>query len=494
MSQTTFLHREWPKTREIPPSRTFGRLFFRPRRGCFPRAATSTERLVKHPLRRQILGPVAGLVLLAVAINMACAAWWTWRADSQAADARQAQIVTVLAQANFPLTTPVLEKLHSLTGDDYLVFDRAARRIIASTIGADGEPDAGLLADRTVTIELSGTAYRARTHRLPASEHQVVAVLTPQARVWQQSVQALWLPLAAGVSSLALVLPLLARLAYRLGTRIRLVQQHVEGIARGEFPTATPPGTKDDELARLVTSVGELSRQLGSYREELARSERARLLGQLTAGFAHQLRNGLAGAKLALQLHQRRCAQPTQDASLSNALLQLNLVEDEVRGLLSLGRESDGVAVDVDLCRVMGDVQRLVQPACEHHHIRLECELPPLAMPVRGQAERLRSACLNLALNAIDAAGPEGCVSLCLQAEGDEAVVAVSDSGPGPQPEIADRLFDSFVTTKPEGIGLGLTVAQRVVQEHGGSLTWCRRDGRTRFEIRLPAGGVKDNA
>jgi nitrogen-specific signal transduction histidine kinase len=69
----------------------------------------------------------------------------------------------------------------------------------------------------------------------------------------------------------------------------------------------------------------------------------------------------------------------------------------------------------------------------------------------------------------------------------------VWDSGPGPAPEIAGRLFEPFVTGKPEGVGLGLAVARQVVEAHGGRIGWERRDGRTCFRVELPAPPPEDS-
>ena len=69
---------------------------------------------------------------------------------------------------------------------------------------------------------------------------------------------------------------------------------------------------------------------------------------------------------------------------------------------------------------------------------------------------------------------------------GDVVGIEVSDSGPGPPPEVAGRLFEPFVTGKPEGVGLGLAVARQVAEAHGGRITWRREPGRTCFRIELP--------
>jgi signal transduction histidine kinase len=92
--------------------------------------------------------------------------------------------------------------------------------------------------------------------------------------------------------------------------------------------------------------------------------------------------------------------------------------------------------------------------------------------------------------NAIEAAGPGGWVEVALRREEAPApvfILEVSDSGPGPSAEVAAKLFEPFVTGKPEGVGLGLAVSRQVAEAHGGRITWRREDGVTRFRIELPA-------
>ena len=106
---------------------------------------------------------------------------------------------------------------------------------------------------------------------------------------------------------------------------------------------------------------------------------------------------------------------------------------------------------------------------------------------VEGDAGQLGHLFLNLVTNGIEAAGPGGWVEVRLREDsGDKAVVEVIDSGPGPAPEVAERLFEAFVTGKKEGVWLGLAVARQVAQAHGGSLRWGREDGHTCFTVELP--------
>jgi signal transduction histidine kinase len=90
---------------------------------------------------------------------------------------------------------------------------------------------------------------------------------------------------------------------------------------------------------------------------------------------------------------------------------------------------------------------------------------------------------LNLVQNAVEAAGQGGAVEIVVGADGS---VEVLDTGPGPPADLADRLFEPFVSGKAEGVGLGLALARRVAETAGGRLSWDRRGGRTCFRLELP--------
>jgi signal transduction histidine kinase len=94
---------------------------------------------------------------------------------------------------------------------------------------------------------------------------------------------------------------------------------------------------------------------------------------------------------------------------------------------------------------------------------------------------------LNITLNAIEAAGQGGCVRLDAFARDGLVSIEVVDSGPGPPAELGERIFEPFVTSKREGIGLGLALAHQVAVDHGGRMSWDRATGATRFTITLPA-------
>jgi signal transduction histidine kinase len=245
-------------------------------------------------------------------------------------------------------------------------------------------------------------------------------------------------------------------------------------------------------VRELSLSINRMCQQLATMRKTIGESERTRLLAQLAAGLAHQLRNSLTGARMSVQLHARRYPAREGDQSLNVALRQLAMTEEHVKALLTLGRVERRAPQPCDLGSLLADVALLVHPSCQHARVALRHEegTPPLS--VEADPSSLRAAVLNLALNAIEAAGAGGEVHLGARPGTDEVAIEVLDTGPGPPPELDDLLCEPFVTSKPEGVGLGLALARQVATEHGGRLTWSRSTGATCFRLVLPKLKTRD--
>ncbi len=128
---------------------------------------------------------------------------------------------------------------------------------------------------------------------------------------------------------------------------------------------------------------------------------------------------------------------------------------------------------------------QLVGPACRHRRVELLVDAADAAVSLSADEEQLRHLLLNLVLNAVEAVAPGGQVRIVSRIAADEVTVAIHDTGPGPPADVADRLFEPFSTGKPEGIGLGLTVARQIAEAHGGSLSFSNEDG-TCFTVMLP--------
>jgi signal transduction histidine kinase len=451
--------------------------------------------LIRWSIRNQILIPLIAIQAVAVAaIAITTATFAARRSQRQIVD-RLNGVIDALGHASFPYTGNVLTRMRSLSGAHFVAYAEDGRVTGSSLPNIEGLPPAlRSLPDAAhreslrefPTALLEGTPYIGVSLRPSGgSPGTSLLVLYPETSWRQARWEAMMPPLILGAGSLAVMVLVTSWIAHRIGVRIRSVQRQVARIVEGDFQELPLDGQRD-EVDELSRSINHMCAQLKDMRRTIRETERSGLLAQFAAGLAHQLRNALTGARMSVQLHTRRYPPPADDQTLSVALRQLAMTEEQVKGLLSLGRVESRPPEVCDLRQLLAEVAMLVEPACQHAGVALE---PPRAgrpRQVLADPSGLRAAVLNLALNAIEAAGAGGTVRIDTVDGADEVAVEVADTGAGPPRELADSVCEAFVTSKPEGVGLGLALAQRVASDHGGRLSWSRTDGETRFRLTLP--------
>ncbi len=456
-------------------------------------------------IRSQLLLPL--LLLLAGVLGLSV--WMAFAAANRARqqiETRVRDVASIISEGRFPLAQHhVLLWVKQLSGADYLLVQQNGKRL--STLGIEPEhlPPAEEVSDDWRALRLGpplragNDTYLCSGIRLHRGENagDILYIFYPE-RLWRDALwEAIWpflvLGGSVGAASLALAIGLGQGLSRRLGELERRTRQ----IAGGDF-SPVPLPQRHDEIRDLAQSINEMAERLAQFQETTQRSERLRLLGQVGGGLAHQLRNGLTGVRLAVQLFVRESAKHADTSALEVALRQLRLLETNLKRFLDLGRDGEGRREPCSLPALVDEAIELLRPQCRHAGIELRWQPPDTdgigISPVLGDAGRLGQLILNVLGNAVEAAGPGGVVEVRLSEETQFApqsslvVLEVRDSGPGLNPDIADRVFEPFVTGKSEGVGLGLAVARQVAEAHGGRIVWTRQDGWTCFRIELPQG------
>lgn len=398
-----------------------------------------------------------------------------------------------LRRSNFPLTNHVLEQMRGLSGAEFLLADESGPRLatsgVATLLGhrvpAPAEPGNARPLGPSVTVADEPYFHRVVDlgSRTATSPTTTLHVFYPE-QSWREARGKAAKPaLIVGLVAIGLASVLASVLAKRWSLPIARLQRQIASMAEGDYG-AIPLPQRNDEIRDLVSSANALAVQLSNLTAAVRRSERLAILGQLSGGMAHDLRNTVTGARMALQLHARHCS--ADDESLEVALRQMGLIEEYLRRFLAAGKPEELQRADIDLVELIEESVRLVEPACRHRRVRLELELPTTSVPLWADAAQLRQLLLNLLLNALEAAGSQGWVRVRLSMTPTNTTLRVVDSGPGVDQRIRDRLFEPFATTKPEGLGLGLAVARQVVEAHGGAIACVECDGRTAFEVVLP--------
>lgn len=424
-----------------------------------------------------------------------------WLATRRAEEQIQTQLLNIgetLKRPRFPLTESVLRQAKSLSGADLVVTDGQKKVTASSTPSVEpgqvlnAPLDASEHTGLGTPLQIQGERFFHRALETSAQNGNhtlTLHVLYPERSYRESLRQAMVWPLVVGGISLAVVVLISGTLASRLSQPISRLQKQVGRIAEGDFQPLPLP-ERDDELRDLAVSVNSLAQQLTTLTQVMKRSERLTLLGQLSGGLAHHLRNDITGVRLAIQLHQRNCRGSDRE-SLDVALRQLTLSEEYLQRLLAIGQPRDPERKECDLKEIAADLVVLHGPTFHHRKVQLQAGLGERGIPLCADAKQIGQLLLNLLLNGIEAAGPGGWVRIETGVREDQrlAYVRMLDSGPGPPAEVAEKLFEPFATSKPEGIGLGLAVARQIARAHEGDLVFYRNSesqNATCFELQLP--------
>lgn len=393
-----------------------------------------------------------------------------------------------LARSSFPLNSRVLDSLAELTQTE-LISVNAAGAVIHTTIG---------LAPKTQGRFRSsddGRTFRILTFPLKneTSRQDRVArirVLFDESQIEASRRRAAILPLATGLSTILALTSIMLLLSSRLISRMGKLQQRVELVAAGDFQS-TVSDDVDDEIGRLGGAVDSMASQLSQLWSQINRQQSEKLLHQIAGGMAHQLRNSLTGARMAVEMHAQHC-DSADDEGIGVAIAQMEVAEDYVRRLLLVasGRQDEDHAAEVQSC--FDDVRSSLSPIARHLRVDVQWIVEGSPIEDAGDSDRAIvglvadgptwvAAATNLIHNAVQASHD---VRVELSLVGDDRVrLSVSDKGPGVPEKIASELFEPFVTSKPEGMGLGLSVVRRAAERLGGDVRWRRENDRTCFEL-----------
>lgn len=244
--------------------------------------------------------------------------------------------------------------------------------------------------------------------------------------------------------------------------------------------------SNDDEFGELAETFNGMTAELAEHQEAALKAQRLTLLGEVTAGVAHEINNPLGVILGYLKLIEK-------DGNASPE--RLKTIEDEARqcqrivqDLLEVVRPAELEPSHVDLgALVHASVERL-REASAHGDLVVKIEE---GVETWGDPNKLRQVLDNLLSNATDAS-PEGTVRVSVRAVGGDARVRVTDSGIGVPPELEDRIFDPFFTTKTDGTGLGLAISRAIVEAHGGRIELLSHESGGCFEVSLPLAREKE--
>lgn len=307
------------------------------------------------------------------------------------------------------------------------------------------------------------------------------------------------------VASLVLILTvfvLLQRWLRPLGA----LGQYAQKLALGQYDHPLPLGSQDEigdlatELARMSQRLKEREEMIRNQARELVRGDRFATIGKMSTQIAHEIRNPLNAMGLKLELLEDLIDEVRPELSdhrigeMSSSIQSITREIDRLREIteyyLKFAKFPKVEKEITDLPVVLGDLVGFYAEEAQRKGISIETEMEP-SVRCPADANLLRHAVSNLLKNALEAihmdGRADGMVWVKVWRSGDRAHISVKDNGPGIPPEQLDRVFEPFFSSKKGGTGLGLTLVQQIIQEHGGEIRCSSESGSGAvFSISLP--------
>ncbi len=261
-----------------------------------------------------------------------------------------------------------------------------------------------------------------------------------------------------------------------------------EAVARGDLHReVAAEGT--DEVGRVGRAFNIMTESLRKMLQELSQRRALAAVGEFAASLAHEIRNPLTSIRVDLQRIEEKLPRDEETPELmARTLRKLDTLNRSVSGALQVARSGRVTLEPVNLRGPLKAAVQMAQPGFRERNAELDAtraEGEPIE--VHGDASALERLFLNLLLNAAQALDPGGAATLGVRGEEQEVNVFIRDTGRGIEADDLERIFDPFFSTRPDGTGLGLPIAQRIAQAHGGDLSVESEPGRgTTVTVRLP--------
>ena len=283
------------------------------------------------------------------------------------------------------------------------------------------------------------------------------------------------------------------------------LQEKFSRVQLGDLDVAVSFADRNDEIGDLGRDFNDMVAQLKASREEItrlhqtqmSRAEHFATLGELAAGLAHEIRNPLAGIAGVLDIASRDLPDTSPARSVmedaKQEAVQINRILTE---LLDTARPKPPQFRMADIVGTAEHAVLFARQQAVTKRINIDFEVRDKLPPVEHDPSQINQVLLNLLLNALQSMDTAGTIRVTLQQDEDDAVsITVTDQGNGIAPEHLPNIFRPFFTTKGHGTGLGLSLARRMVEAHGGSIEAKSTLGQgTQFTVVLPIRRVREIA
>ncbi|MFW6357256.1 MAG: sensor histidine kinase [bacterium] len=282
-----------------------------------------------------------------------------------------------------------------------------------------------------------------------------------------------------------------------MGPLNRLIS-HTRRIAQGDFTPIMPDNKYRDEFTIVELAINRMLHELEHHHNSMVESHKQRAIGTLTAGVAHELNNPLNNIMLTAHTlidDYKEMSDEEKKEMLQDIIGETDRSRNIVRNLLDFTRESESISEAISVSDLVKSTTNLTLNQARLSGVELKVDIEPDLPHIRGDKQQLKQVFLNLIINALDAVESVDrdrevlvAVKKYLKTRG-FILVSVKDNGEGIPEPVKARIFDPFFTTKPvgKGNGLGLSVSQGIIKNHGGRIEVQSEEGEyTVFNVILP--------
>jgi signal transduction histidine kinase len=225
-----------------------------------------------------------------------------------------------------------------------------------------------------------------------------------------------------------------------------------------------------EDLDRAYGELKESTRQLLETEEQLRHADRLAVLGELSAGLAHEIRTPLASVRGAAEILAGSADGVERDEFAGILVKEVDRLNRVVSEFLEFSRTGSDAPGHADIGVAVTESLQLLRLQADRSGVQLIEDLPEATTAVTIDEEPLKQLIVNLVMNAVQASPQGGEVRVRVGTDGDTVRLTVEDEGSGIPAADLDRVFEPFVTTRPEGTGLGLSVVRKILDRHGGTV------------------------
>lgn len=246
----------------------------------------------------------------------------------------------------------------------------------------------------------------------------------------------------------------------------------------------------------LEMRVAERTAELVETHKRLVAQERIAALGRAAAQVAHEVKNPLAGLLL-YSLHLKSKAEKLSEGEMylvDKIVDTIKHLNSRVEQILGFARPVSLTVRSENLNLIINDVLDLLQPQLTTNKVEVQLALGPQPLYVCVDNSSMRGALMNLTLNAIEAMPQGGTLSITARQTDDTVRLEITDTGLGMSEEEVKKILEPFYTTKERGLGLGMSYAKKIIDQHGGAISINSQPGEgTTISVTLPAGQQEVN-